>query len=364
MVVGCAATTLCRVLAFFAVLTLLIGCAGDGPREMHLSPRQTQDGARMFWPATPELARYAFTGELLGEQNFPLKDANSKRSDAVRFLRWLAGIGLDEERPLVLQRPQSGTTDATGRILVTDVSHRAVFVFDPTTAKLDVWSFAVDGVAFKAPIGIVAARDNEYLVTDAELGAVFRFDQHGKPIGSFGKDVLQRPTGIARDAGSGRIFVADTRANDIKIFDADGVLVDYVGRSGNAAGELNAPTYLTFANDRLYVTDTLNSRVQVFDRDGNPRHIFGERGLYVGNLARPKGIAADSEGNIYVVEALYDHLLIFDRNGRFLLPIGGTGKEPGQFYLPSGVWTDDNNRIFVADMFNGRVAIFQFLGGS
>jgi DNA-binding beta-propeller fold protein YncE len=71
----------------------------------------------------------------------------------------------------------------------------------------------------------------------------------------------------------------------------------------------------------------------------------------------------DDEGNLYVVESYYDHLLIFDGEGRLLLPIGGTGKQPGQFYLPAGVWTDTHDRVYVADMFNGRVSVFQFLGG-
>ena len=70
------------------------------------------------------------------------------------------------------------------------------------------------------------------------------------------------------------------------------------------------------------------------------------------------------DGNIYVVEGYYDHLLVYDAQGRFLLPIGGTGKAPGQFYLPAGAWTDGRDRIFVADMFNGRVSVFQYLGGS
>jgi DNA-binding beta-propeller fold protein YncE len=104
--------------------------------------------------------------------------------------------------------------------------------------------------------------------------------------------------------------------------------------------------------------------VQVFDPDGRVLEVFGERGLYVGNLARPKGVAVDDEGNVYVVESFYDHLLVFDPSGRFLLPVGGTGHAPGQFYLPAGVWIDSRNRVYVADMFNGRVSIFQFLGGS
>ncbi|MHB1590155.1 MAG: hypothetical protein ACYCTW_01270 [Sulfuricella sp.] len=31
--------------------------------------------------------------------------------------------------------------------------------------------------------------------------------------------------------------------------------------------------------------------------------------------------------------------------------------------LAAGVWSDRQGRIYVADMFNGRVVIFQFLGG-
>jgi hypothetical protein len=44
--------------------------------------------------------------------------------------------------------------------------------------------------------------------------------------------------------------------------------------------------------------------------------------------------------------------------------MGGTGKGTGEFYLPTGVWTDSNDQIYIADMFNGRITVLQFLGGS
>jgi hypothetical protein len=57
-------------------------------------------------------------------------------------------------------------------------------------------------------------------------------------------------------------------------------------------------------------------------------------------------------------------LLVFNRRGQFLMPIGGgAGQEIGQYYLPSGVWTDSGNRIYLADTFNGRIVVYQFLGG-
>ena len=68
-------------------------------------------------------------------------------------------------------------------------------------------------------------------------------------------------------------------------------------------------------------------------------------------------------GNVYVVESYYDSLLVFNAAGEFLMPIGGTGTATGRFYLPAGVWVDAGNRVHVADMFNGRIVLFQFLGG-
>ena len=112
-------------------------------------------------------------------------------------------------------------------------------------------------------------------------------------------------------------------------------------------------------------TDAMSSRIQVLRAaDGAPLRRFGARGLYLGNLVRPKGVSVDSEGNVYVVESYYDSLLVFSARGEFLLPIGGTGTSTGRFYLPSGVWVDARNRVHIADMFNGRVVLFQFLGGS
>ncbi len=341
----------------------LAGCASDVPLVMSLGGQTDAGTAPRVWPAAPNLARYAYAGELTGEDNFRPADGGP-RTRASAVLAFILGLGLDAEQPLVLQRPQGGTTDAAGRVYVTDVSHQAVFVFDPVAGRLDLWPYARPGVRFVSPIGVALAGDGTVLVTDAELGAVFRLSGAGEPLGSFGDGVLVRPTGIARDPLRGLVYVADTRGNDVKVFDDAGLLVDYVGRSGDSPGELNAPTYIALANGRLYVTDTLNSRVQVFDLEGNVRQVLGSRGLYVGNLARPKGVAVDDEGNVYVVEGYYDHLLVFDSQGRLLLPIGGSGSAPGRFYLPSGVWVDRGSRIYVADMFNGRVSVFQFLGGS
>lgn len=319
----------------------------------------------VVWPAPPDKPRYRYIGELTGAANFqPDPDILASRNKISKLFDWLVGLRDPNVDPIVLQRPQSGVVDGEGRVFVTDISKSAVYVFDKPAGKLAVWEMAGMNSHFKSPVGIALGPQGEILVADADLRGIFRLDNKGNPIGELGKDLLIRPTGLARDPKRGYIYVADTYAHDIKVFQDDGKLLKVIGQRGEGDGEFNFPTHLTFANDQLYVTDTLNSRIQVFDTEGKLAKKFGQRGLYVGNLVRPKGIAVDNFSNIYVIESLYDQLLVFNPKGETLLALGGNGKEVGQFYLPAGVWVDQQNQIYIADMFNGRVTVLQYLGDS
>jgi DNA-binding beta-propeller fold protein YncE len=351
-----------RLLALLLPL-LLVACASE-PMEMKLASPGPSGGALFPAPETQEVPRYRFVGELLGEVNFQPKDGGRGRSAGRRLFALITGLDASPQRPTVLVRPQGGVVDRLGRVLVTDVGRPGVFVFDEANGKFQLWEQATRTAQFASPIGIALGREGEFLVTDSELGRVFRLGAEGNPLGEFGAGVLQRPTGIARDAQRGRVFVADTYGHDIKVFDDDGRHLATWSKRGDGPGELNYPTHLAVSDGVLVVTDSMNARVQGFDAEGKAVLRFGERGLYVGNLVRPKGIASDDEGNLYVVESMHDTLLVFDRAGRLLLSIGGTGGEQGRFYLPAGVWVDGRNRVYVADMFNARVAIFQFLGGN
>jgi DNA-binding beta-propeller fold protein YncE len=276
-------------------------------------------------------------------------------------LKWVVGLAIDKPTYFELRRPVGGMVDERGRIYVVDVGHKAVIVFDMAGRRILRWRQAAPGVAFVSPVAIAGDGAAGFLVTDSERKEVIRLDAEGEPIGRFGNGVLGRPTGIARDAKAGVVYVADTAAHDIKVFSDRGELIDKLGARGADPGTFNFPTYLAFRHDRLYVADTLNFRVQVFNRAGDGRLAFGKLGWFVGNMSRPKGVAVGDDGRIYVVESYFDHLLIYDRGGDFLLPIGGTGQGIGQFYLPAGAWTDQLGRVYIADTFNGRIVVLKEL---
>ena len=105
----------------------------------------------------------------------------------------------------------------------------------------------------------------------------------------------------------------------------------------------------------------MNFRVQAFDADGNFLRSIGRLGDTPGSMARPKGIAVDSEGHLYVVDAAFNNVQIFDDEGRLLLAFGAFGNGPGQLWMPTGLWIDQRDRIFVADRYNNRLQVFDYL---
>ncbi len=372
---------------------LLAGCATGPttPARLTYSLEDLPASAVLVWPAPPEPARYAYAGSLTGERNFIADSPSAGRLRS--FGRWLAGLD-DAERPVALQRPSAVLGDNRGRLYVSDASRQAVLVFDKVAGQLLVWDKARGPTTFRSPSGLALAPAGGLYVADAELGAVYQLDARGEPRAEIGRGQLGRPTGLAVDPVAGLLFVADTKAHDIKVFDTTGALHHVIGSRGEAPGEFNSPTHLAWARGELYVTDTFNHRVQVLGGPGlrGPgsvsSRVIGARGLQLGDLVRPKGVAVDADGRIYVVESYYDSLLVYGAGGEFLLPIGaGAGlaglvsaevlagtpsassgaaspvlsTAAGRFYLPAGVWVDAENQVFVADMYKGRVVRLKFL---
>jgi DNA-binding beta-propeller fold protein YncE len=355
------------------IVLLLSGCSGTETirGRLNYDLRPPEQRTAVFLPPAPDVPRYRYLGQLIGEPNF--EDVSDKSLHPVmNVLKWIAGV-FENYTPTLLQRPLHGAVDKMGRIYVVDGGRSAVVVFDPKApeeeedergeAQMLIWGLAERRQYFEGPVAVAPVWDGHIAVSDSRLGLVARLDGKGEPVGRIGDGHLQRPTGLAFDPDRGLLFVADTVAGDIKVYDATGKLVNNFGSPGTEPGEFNSPTYLAFSGGRLYVSDTLNNRIQVFDADGRYIRHFGQTGLYVGNLTRPKGVAAGAGDITYVVESYFGHLLAFNDEGELLMGVNGSGLRGDGFLLPSGVWVDESGRIFVADMMNGRVVAYQFLGG-
>jgi hypothetical protein len=64
------------------------------------------------------------------------------------------------------------------------------------------------------------------------------------------------------------LFVTDTRANNIKVFDADGKFLKIIGQEGKGPGDLNRPSCITFNRKYIIVWELGNYRFSLFNEDG------------------------------------------------------------------------------------------------
>ncbi|MBN1349207.1 6-bladed beta-propeller [candidate division KSB1 bacterium] len=210
-------------------------------------------------------------------------------------------------------------------------------------------------------IGLTSLPDGTVLFTDSQRNMVFLQPSSGKEAAIFNKnDSLQQPTGIVYSAFTQYVYVAETAAHRLSVFDPNGCFVKSIGRHGTGLGEFNFPTFLAVDGiGNIYVVDSMNFRVQRLNPQGVAVSCFGKSGDASGDLARPKGIACDTFGHIFVVDGLFHNIQIFDANGNYLEHFGHQGHSPGEFWMPTGIYIDRQNKIYVADTYNNRIQIFQ-----
>jgi DNA-binding beta-propeller fold protein YncE len=342
-----------RVLRF---LTLVALCGGLGMKLLSRNREPVAAGQEqvhnLVWPTPPARATIRFLSNVPAREGF--KD--SKGSLLHRLGKVLFPKSSDAMiRPL-------GLAATNGVLYVTDTGGHALLIFDLEKKSLHRITKAGSEILV-SPVGVAVGKDRIFL-SDSSLKRILVYDRRGRFLKTFAGHDLQRPTGLALDERSGKLYVADTATHQVRIYRLDGTLENSFGKRGTGDGEFNYPTHLWLdGKDALYVADSLNYRIQIFRPDGAFVTRFGRHGDGSGDFASLKGIAADSHGHVYVVDALFDAIQIFDRQGRLLLSFGERGIGPGQFWLPAGVFIDDKDRIYVADSYNRRIQVFEFIGG-
>ncbi|MBI3951686.1 MAG: hypothetical protein HY314_14650 [Acidobacteria bacterium] len=192
---------------------------------------------------------------------------------------------------------------------------------------------------------------------------------------------LNQPLGIAIDDSG--IFIADTLNNRIRKVNAAGMISTVAGNGMEGfAGDgepavdamLSRPVGLTLdANGNLYIADVFNHRIRKVDTEGKISTVAGngmagfsgDGGLAVeAQLARPRDVAVDAEGNLYIADT--DNLRIrrASRNG-IISTVAGNGEAgfngdgipalEASLSFPRSVAVDGLGRLIIADMGNYRI---------
>jgi tripartite motif-containing protein 71 len=289
-------------------------------------------------------------------------------------------------------------TMTNGNILVGDYWNYKVWELDPTTDPPTVVSsdftcptshtnttpgctgFAVG--QHQSPYGLAVdpATGNVFLA-DTDRYKVQEYSSTGQFIQEWGihgtgPGKFQYPSRIAvRDVptagGDAIVYVADSWANTIVVFDVDSVnkVVTELGRFGafgTGSCQMKQPHGLawyygdpsTTSDDLLFVTDTGNHRIDVFGPNWSApgcdfRYSFGSQGSgpqnFKGDL---RGVAVDQADptngglpTVYVVDAQGNRIRKFDTLGNFIEAFGATAADPNN--PKPGEFTDGGREITV-----------------
>lgn len=218
------------------------------------------------------------------------------------------------------------------------------------------------------------------------------WEYNGEGVGSSGM------AGAAVDA-SGYLYVADSQANQILLFDPSLQIVSYLGggaqtwvsgapseesESGTDAGYFMGPTDVAVDTSSspalLYVADADNGRVVKIDlatgaflasNIGVDYNVPGLMGFY------PQGLDVDGTGMLYVADAENSIIQVFNSYGNLVawygkgetfsgchastdtLPTTSAGSGEAEFNEPTDVAISSDGTVLVTDSVNGNVQVFQ-----
>jgi len=343
----------------------------ETPAAQPAAPVQKQDTSRLVWPTPPNIPRVRYSNYFAGMplDYTPLAEQPKKKST---WMDRLAGVQDANNKqhfkpvPFQLLAPYGMAVNSKGDLYVADQRVGAIFIFNTETKETKLIANGRDAT-FGLINGVAFDDDDRLFVTDGKLRRVLVFDKTNKVVDQI-KDGLIDPVGIAIDTENRQLYVVDTQADQVVVYDADTLKEKRrIGTGGKkhvltTPGDFSLPTFVALDNDgNVYVTDTLNYRVEIFDADGNFISQFGNHCDGPGCFAHPKGIAVDSDGHIWVADPMLDLLQAFNRDGQLLGIVGGHGNLLGQFSSLDGVYIDKNNRIFTSEQFPGRVQMFRYI---
>jgi DNA-binding beta-propeller fold protein YncE len=215
----------------------------------------------------------------------------------------------------------------------------------------------------------VAVHRGRVFVSDTVARYVRVFDvpqgRHSKIGEDEGEGQLMKPIGLDVDA-AGNLYVADISAKAILVYAPDG---RFLRRIGGAKWFMRlASVTVDPGGSRVYAVDlggvsSEQHQVREFDAvSGAHLMDIGKRGSGPGEFNLPRDIAIGKDGRLYVVDGGNFRIVVFDREGRYLQSFGSIGKQYGQFARPKEVAIDRDGNVYVVDTAFGNFQVFNAEG--
>lgn len=220
----------------------------------------------------------------------------------------------------------------------------------------------------EGPLGL-AIRGTSLLVGSSKRGSVDVYDAAtGRLVSSLGRGAgeVSMPSAIAV-AADGTVFVADSRADVVKVYGAAGALERTIGGPGTTDGLLRFPSALALKGQQLIVGDQGNHRLQVFGVEGQWQRTVGEavpmsatsRAAFAGRFTRIQGLAVRGEATL-VLDSYHSHVQVFDKDFVSQGFFGRQGDCQDCLRLALDVAVGANDEVLVADPEHRRITTLPF----
>lgn len=303
----------------------------------------------------------------------------------------LQGCGWFAAERTALSRVQtiSGVEGSIGEPFGIAERKGTVYFSDGQNGK--VWRIVASGNAevfaegLDTPSGVALTKAGDLIVADSGSGTIRLIDSSGKASTIAGVEnkhgfadgeaqtaTFNHPIGVAAD-GEGRIYVADTYNDRIRVIDGGKVRTLAGGERGFADGagndaKFDTPAGIAMWHDKLLVADTGNCRIRVVESDGRVWTLAGSGGIKLtdgllpsAGFVQPTAVAVNDADEIFVAD------------GNAIRRIGGNamtvvstlnkgsrgardGILPGaRFNRPSGIAISGDGILYIADSENGLV---------
>lgn len=287
-----------------------------------------------------------------------------------------------------------------GRLYVAEVKNHRIQVFDPGGAALYQWGLHAfqprEGAGkLHYPDGIAIAPSGRFAVVCEAFEdrcQVFKPMPPGEspPENPFlGMDMTGSSHFGPWAASDANLLVCSELETDkVALYDTsrrEPILIGLVGRHGRRPGRFIRPSGLALnaASSLLYVADAGNRRIQMFRFRQNPpgeyRFIPGiarfvrlidlvalwrlNESLQAYPIIEPGALRCDAAGNVFVLDTRLGRVFVFDKQLNYVRTFGGRDAEAGRLLRPSDLAFDRaGGGPYVVDGDLGRVQVFNGAG--
>ena len=299
-----------------------------------------------------------------------------------------------------LKRPQGITLDKAGNLYVADTDNHHIRKVSPAgevSTFVGSMHGSLDGTGanaqFSTPRGIVADKAGNLYVADtgnhrirkispAGEVSVFAGSTQGYLDGMGVSTRFNSPWSITADA-EGNLYVADignsrirkiSPAGEVSTFAGDGKCGDKDSNIGREAQFCSPQDITADSAGNLYVADTNNHRIRKISPAGAVSTLAGSTQGYFdatgtnAQFSTPRGIAADTAGNIYVADFHNNRIRKISPAGEVSTFAGSTQGRfdsvgpNAKFYQPQGITADAAGNLYVADSYNHLIRKISPLG--